>query len=47
MRVSLGGSTTAEDINADSRVNAGINLDGTIFNPVFIDGLDRPVPAHG
>jgi hypothetical protein len=38
MRVSLGGSTIA-DMNADSRVNAGISLDGTIqhFQAVAVD----------
>jgi hypothetical protein len=29
-------------MHADSRVKAGINLDGAMFGPVLQEGLDRP-----
>ncbi|WTZ53458.1 hypothetical protein OG716_16080 [Nocardia sp. NBC_01388] len=40
---SLGGSTTAQTMHDDSRVAAGVNLDGPILGPVATDGLDRPM----
>jgi len=39
---SLGGATTAAAMSADSRIKAGINLDGNLYGSVFRDGLDRP-----
>ena len=39
---SLGGATAASAMSADSRIKAGINLDGTMFGPVVTAGLDRP-----
>ncbi|WP_326829010.1 lipase [Streptosporangium sp. NBC_01810] len=39
---SLGGATAAATMHADSRVKAGINLDGAMFGPVLQEGLDRP-----
>jgi predicted dienelactone hydrolase len=38
---SLGGATAAA-MHADSRVKAGVNLDGAMFGPVLREGLDRP-----
>lgn len=39
---SLGGATAAATMQADSRVKAGINLDGAVFGPVLRKGLDQP-----
>ena len=39
---SLGGATTAETMYEDSRVRAGLNMDGTVSGPVVTAGLDRP-----
>ncbi|MGJ6962121.1 lipase [Streptosporangium sp. G11] len=39
---SLGGATAAATMHADSRVKAGVNLDGSMFGPVLREGLDRP-----
>ena len=39
---SLGGSTAAEVMLADSRVDAGVNLDGLITPAPIAQGLDRP-----
>ncbi|WP_196054582.1 alpha/beta hydrolase family protein [Nocardia aurantiaca] len=40
---SLGGSTTAQTMHDDSRVAAGVDLDGPILGSVSTDGLDRPL----
>ena len=39
---SLGGSTAAEVMLADSRIDAGVNLDGLITPAPIAQGLDRP-----
>ncbi|HYN96138.1 MAG TPA: hydrolase, partial [Pilimelia sp.] len=39
---SLGGATAAAAMHADRRVDAGVNLDGTVSGPVVTAGLDRP-----
>ena len=39
---SLGGSTAAEVMLADSRIDAGVNLDGLITRAPIAQGLDRP-----
>ena len=39
---SLGGATAAAAMHADSRIDAGIDLDGSLFGPVVQTGLDRP-----
>jgi dienelactone hydrolase len=39
---SLGGASAAEAMLKDSRVRAGINLDGTMFAPIPASGLARP-----
>ena len=47
---SLGGATAAEAMFEDRRIEAGVNLDGTLFGPVVNAGLDRPfmlVAAQG
>jgi predicted dienelactone hydrolase len=47
---SLGGATAAEAMFEDRRIQAGVNLDGTLFGPVVNAGLDRPfmlVAAQG
>jgi hypothetical protein len=41
--MSLGGASVGETMLADSRVRAGINLDGTMFKPLPESGLSRPV----
>ncbi|MEU8706062.1 alpha/beta hydrolase [Streptomyces sp. NPDC048565] len=38
---SIGGSASASTMLADSRVDAGINMDGTFFEPVPASGLDE------
>lgn len=38
---SIGGASASETMLRDERVDAGINLDGTVFTPVEPD-LDRP-----
>ncbi|WP_330178974.1 hypothetical protein OHB26_20950 [Nocardia sp. NBC_01503] len=40
---SLGGTTTAQTMHDDSRIAAGVNLDGPILGSVATDGLDRPL----
>ncbi|MGW4532418.1 alpha/beta hydrolase family protein [Nocardia sp. NPDC004340] len=40
---SLGGSTTAQTMHDDSRIAAGVNLDGPILGSVSTDGLARPL----
>ncbi|MEV6769309.1 hypothetical protein AB0N05_11865 [Nocardia sp. NPDC051030] len=40
---SLGGSTTAQTMHDDSRIAAGVNLDGPILGSVLSEGLDRPL----
>ncbi|MFD7844298.1 alpha/beta hydrolase family protein [Nocardia sp. NPDC059764] len=40
---SLGGSTTAQTMHDDSRISAGVNLDGPILGSVSTDGLERPL----
>lgn len=39
---SIGGNSAATTMAADSRVDAGVNMDGTFFEPVPATGLDRP-----
>jgi dienelactone hydrolase len=41
--MSLGGASVGETMLTDSRVRAGINLDGTMFKPLPESGLSRPV----
>lgn len=48
---SLGGASSAETMLGDARVDAGANLDGTMFAPLPPSGLSRPFlflgqPAH-
>ncbi|MFE6700359.1 alpha/beta hydrolase family protein [Streptomyces sp. NPDC057718] len=38
---SIGGAAAASTMAADRRVDAGVNLDGTFFDPVPARGLDR------
>jgi len=40
--MSLGGATAAATMLDDSRIKAGIDLDGTLFGPVVTTGLKRP-----
>ena len=40
--MSLGGATAAATMLDDSRIKAGIDLDGTLFGPVVTTGLSRP-----
>ncbi|MFD5204439.1 alpha/beta hydrolase family protein [Streptomyces sp. NPDC058375] len=51
---SIGGAAAASTMAADRRVDAGVNLDGTFFDPVPTRGLDRRPflmlgtdPGHG
>jgi predicted dienelactone hydrolase len=44
---SLGGATAAEAMHEDPRIQAGVNLDGTLFGPVVNDALDRPFMLVG
>lgn len=50
---SAGGITAAETMRTDDRVDAGINMDGTLqysdteFLPVALEGLDRPFMLMG
>ncbi|GAA2431971.1 lipase [Streptomyces macrosporus] len=50
---SAGGMTTAEAMRTDDRIDAGINMDGTLqytgteFLPVALEGLDRPFMLMG
>src|SRR5919199_2708292 len=44
---SLGGSTAAEAMFEDRRIDAGVDLDGTLFGPVVNAGLDRPFMLVG
>jgi predicted dienelactone hydrolase len=39
---SIGGATAAGAMFADSRIAAGIDMDGTLYGPVVTAGLDRP-----
>jgi dienelactone hydrolase len=39
---SMGGATAAATMHDDSRIAAGINMDGTFYGPVITDGLNRP-----
>ena len=39
---SLGGATAAATMLDDSRIKAGINMDGTMYGPVVTTGLNRP-----
>jgi hypothetical protein len=39
---SIGGAATANAMHDDSRIKAGIDLDGTVWGPVAGTGLDRP-----
>ncbi len=48
---SVGGASASEAMSADPRIDAGVNLDGTFFEPLE-SGLDRPLlmlgsGAHG
>jgi dienelactone hydrolase len=40
---SIGGATTAATMHDDTRIKAGIDLDGTFYGSVVTDGLARPV----
>ena len=44
---SLGGATAAAAMLEDQRIQAGVNLDGTLFGPVVDAGLDRPFMLVG
>lgn len=44
---SLGGATAAAAMLEDPRIQAGVNLDGTLFGPVIEAGLDRPFMLVG
>ncbi|MFJ6809955.1 alpha/beta hydrolase family protein [Streptomyces anulatus] len=51
---SIGGNAASSTMAADSRVDAGVNMDGTFFDPAPVRGLDgRPFlmlgtdPGHG
>ncbi|MQA96659.1 MAG: alpha/beta hydrolase [Streptosporangiales bacterium] len=44
---SLGGASSATTMLTDSRVDAGVNLDGTFFEPVPTRGVDRPFLMMG
>jgi predicted dienelactone hydrolase len=39
---SLGGATSAATMLDDSRITAGINMDGAMYGPVVTTGLNRP-----
>jgi predicted dienelactone hydrolase len=39
---SIGGATAADAMFADRRIDAGIDMDGTLYGPVVTGGLDRP-----
>jgi predicted dienelactone hydrolase len=39
---SLGGATAASLMHVDPRIDAGVNLDGSVRGPVVAAGLDRP-----
>ncbi|MBK3559715.1 alpha/beta hydrolase, partial [Streptomyces sp. MBT56] len=38
---SIGGNAAASTMAADRRVDAGVNMDGTFFDPVAAHGLDK------
>ncbi|WP_431971985.1 alpha/beta hydrolase family protein [Nocardia sp. bgisy134] len=40
---SLGGSTTIQALHDDSRISAGVNLDGPVLGSVAVEGTDRPL----
>jgi dienelactone hydrolase len=40
--MSLGGATAAATMLDDSRIKAGVDMDGTLFGPVVTAGLNRP-----
>nr|WP_281199201.1 hypothetical protein [Nocardia arthritidis] len=40
---SLGGSTTIQALHDDSRIRAGVNLDGPMLGSVATKGTDRPL----
>lgn len=42
-----GGSTTAHALHVDSRITAGVNLDGTLWTPQARAGSDRPLMLFG
>ena len=44
---SLGGASVGETMLTDSRVKAGINMDGTMFKPLPETGLSRPFMLLG
>ncbi|WP_405164772.1 hypothetical protein OG203_06570 [Nocardia sp. NBC_01499] len=44
---SLGGATTVAAMHEDSRIRAGVNLDGPVMGTVAADGLSQPVVLLG
>ncbi len=42
-----GGSTTAHAMHADTRIKAGVNLDGTLWTPQAVAGSGRPLLLFG
>ncbi|MBB5911118.1 alpha/beta hydrolase family protein [Actinoalloteichus hymeniacidonis] len=44
---SLGGATAYLAMATDNRIDAGVNMDGTIFTTVAGEGLDRPFMLFG
>jgi hypothetical protein len=44
---SLGGATAAQAMFEDRRIDAGVNLDGTLFGRVVNAGLNRPFMLVG
>jgi dienelactone hydrolase len=42
-----GGTTTAAALHDDSRLSAGVNLDGTLWTPAAVGGSDRPLLLFG
>jgi predicted dienelactone hydrolase len=42
-----GGSATAHAMHADSRLTAGVDLDGTLWTPQAVAGSDRPLLLFG
>lgn len=44
---SIGGASASAAMAVDRRIDAGVNLDGTVFTPLPEDGLDRPFMLFG
>ncbi len=42
-----GGSTTAHAMHVDTRITAGVDLDGTLWTPQAVAGSDRPLLLFG